>query len=97
MIKPVDMEAYEANRFNCPVHGVQQVCFVCQHLKDGEDLGFIEGAQGTLPDFPIREAWCIECDIVLVVEGDWTDKAWEHAMMKPVCELCFEEIKKKNI
>ena len=44
----------------------------------------------------IKEAWCGECDAVLMEQGEWNDISEGHAQIMGICEGCYNEIKRRN-
>jgi hypothetical protein len=87
----------EAEPYECPVHGSRKPAFVCRHLEKGSGLGFIEGAEWPGAEEQINEAWCIDCDTVRAEQGGWNAVAQNHASLRAVCDLCYEEISMRNL
>jgi hypothetical protein len=58
----------------CPEHGAQPATYVCQHLlqtlRDSKPRGFFCANDGS--EYP--DAWCHECEQMLVAAGgEWTE------------------------
>ncbi|GAA5441897.1 hypothetical protein Misp06_00058 [Microbulbifer sp. NBRC 101763] len=84
------------SRMECTKHGLQKPAFICSHLQHGVNLGFIEANDNPDPEFPFREAWCHECDTVLMAEGEWNDISEGYAQIMAICEGCLNEIQVRN-
>ncbi len=84
------------SKMECKNHGLQKPAFICQHLQYGEGLGFIEATENSDPEYPFKEAWCRQCDKVLIEQGEWNDISESHAKIMVICEGCYFEIKKHN-
>lgn len=80
----------------CARHGDQRPAFICRHLRCGEGIGFHEADGDPDPEWPFKNAWCGECDKVLLAQGEWNDISEAHAQPLAICEACYEEIKQKN-
>ncbi len=80
----------------CPTHGDRLPAFICKHLQYGEGLGFNQPDDPPEEDWPFQNAWCDECDKVLIEEGEWNDRSEGFAQIMAICEGCFEEIRKRN-
>jgi hypothetical protein len=70
--------------------------FICQHLQFGENVGFNEDDEPFDPEWPFRNAWCDECDKVLLQQGAWNDVSAGFAGIMVICEGCLEEIAGRN-
>jgi hypothetical protein len=82
----------------CPVHGVQDETFVCQHivqtLLDGVARGFHWSGEGQSAR---PHAWCSSCNAVLEEAGwEWTREAEEFAHVKLLCGRCYDDAKCLN-
>lgn len=85
------------SRMECRFHGTQKPSFVCHHLKNGIGLGFHEPEGEPDPDVPFKNAWCSECDRILLDQDDeWNDVSEGFAQVQVICEGCFEDIRKRN-
>jgi hypothetical protein len=80
----------------CRAHGKETVAFVCQHLFSGSDLGFNWSRNPDEPDAQCPDAWCDACETVWQEQGEWNEHAMALANIKPVCYLCYEEIREHN-
>ena len=81
---------------DCSRHGQRRLAFICKHLQYGENVGFNEGDDEFDPEWPFKNAWCSECDKVLMEEGEWNDISEGYAQIMAICEGCYEEIKERN-
>jgi hypothetical protein len=79
----------------CPTHGAdREEAFVCKHLLNGENLGFVISEEE-----PVRhpDAWCTSCDrFRLDNGGDWSEELTKAIDIKLVCGDCYEAIRRKN-
>jgi hypothetical protein len=85
----------------CNVHEKQRVAFVCKHLIGKNRVGFNEAFE-TFENMELGEdddfqAWCDDCEIERLKEGEWNETAMEFANIKLVCEKCYFEIKELNL
>lgn len=80
----------------CARHGTHRPAFICQHLQFGEGIGFNEDDEPFDAEWPFRNAWCDECDKVLLREGEWNDVSEGFAKITLICEGCLEEIRSRN-
>lgn len=84
------------NKVECGVHGKTSATFICQHLSNGEGLGFNMGFDPKKPDDLYPDAWCDKCDEVLEKEGEWNDASEAFADIRLVCSGCYCDIRDKN-
>ncbi|MBB2145386.1 hypothetical protein GM921_07820 [Pedobacter sp. LMG 31464] len=85
----------------CDIHEYKRIAFVCQHLNHTSKIGFEEAFE-TSEDMELMEeedfqAWCNECEVVRLKEGEWNDKSMEFSGIKLVCEKCYFEMKELNL
>lgn len=85
----------------CSIHDYNRTAFVCRHLNNTTKVGFEEAFE-TSEDMELMEdedfqAWCSECEIFRVKEGEWNDKSMEFSGIKLVCEKCYFEMKELNL
>ncbi len=80
----------------CERHGINKPSFICKHLQHGVGIGFNEPNEEPDPEYPFKEAWCNECDTVLMEQGEWNDISEGYAEVMAICEGCFNEIKERN-
>lgn len=80
----------------CRCHGERRPAFICKHLQYGEGLGFNQPNEALEEDWPFQNAWCDECENVLLAEGEWNDRSEGFAGILAICDGCFEEIKARN-
>ncbi len=75
----------------CGGHGWSEPCFVCVHLTQSEGIGFNAGDGDSLrPD-----AWCDECDRLLVGRSGW-EEVEKEPPIKVVCGACYDEFRARN-
>ncbi|OEG73468.1 hypothetical protein BEL05_08625 [Shewanella colwelliana] len=84
------------SKMECARHGLQKPSFICKHLQYGEGLGFYEATDDPDPEYPFREAWCGDCDKVLLEQAEWNDISEGNAQIMPICEGCLTEIQARN-
>jgi len=84
------------NKVECGIHGRRSIAFICQHLSNGEGLGFNTGYDPENPDALYPDAWCDKCDEVLDKEGEWNDASVAYSDIKMVCTGCYRNIREKN-
>jgi len=53
----------------CSCRGRQQPAFICQHLLDGELLGFFQPDEPPTGDELWEQAWCEACEAVRMQAG----------------------------
>lgn len=84
----------------CEKHESGLIAFVCQHLIKGNNLGFHEAFESNPLIEPEPEddyqAWCDQCEIERLKEGEWNEKSMAYADIKIVCNECYFEIKERN-
>ncbi len=89
----------ENKKVDCFNHGLRNQAFVCQHLICGDAKGFWEPFDSDptrqYPDGELN-AWCDECDKILMKEGDWNEKSETFAQIQLICDECFFQMKKLN-
>ncbi len=84
------------NKVECGEHGSTSATFVCNHLVNGEQLGFNIGYDPEEPDDIYPDAWCDKCEEVLDSEGEWNDKSEKFADIKVLCAGCYIGLRDKN-
>ena len=92
MGEPLNKDSF----MECPRHGIQKPTFICQHLQHGTALGFHEPDNVTDDELPFRNAWCDQCDRILLQQGGWNDTSEAFANPRPICEGCYEVVRKRN-
>jgi hypothetical protein len=93
----MDKPLNKNSRMDCLRHGDQRPAFICKHLHYGEGCGFHQPNGPPSVNWPFQNAWCDECDKVLMKEGEWNDRSEGFADIMAICESCFEEIKQRNL
>ena len=87
----------ENKKVDCFNHGLRNRAFVCQHLICGDAKGFWEPFDSDptrqYPDGELN-AWCDECDKILMKEGEWNEKSETFAQIQLICDECFFQMKK---
>jgi hypothetical protein len=85
----------------CSKHQSGRIAFVCQHLKPGAKVGFVEAFETTegmeLGEDDEFQAWCNECEAAREAAGEWNDTSMAVAQIKVVCEQCYFEMKELNL
>ncbi|HEY7819504.1 MAG TPA: hypothetical protein VIG29_14875 [Vicinamibacteria bacterium] len=89
-------ESEEGDFIDCPEHGSSASTLVCQHLIAGQGLGFHVGIDPEAPDALWPDAWCADCEAVLLREGEWTDAAVAQADFRPLCSSCYQRVRRAN-
>jgi len=87
------------NKVECCDHGLRNRAFVCQHLITSEFPGFWESFDSDSTKKYVDgelNAWCDECDKILLEQGEWNDMSEAFAKIKLICDACFFEMKKLN-
>jgi len=81
----------------CTLHGIKRPAFICAHLQYGVGLGFHQPDETDNDDeFSFQNAWCDECNDILLEEGEWNDRSEGFAKIMAICEGCIEEIRARN-
>lgn len=78
---------------HCPNHGESHATFVCVHLATSDGRGFYYAAS---PDDPRPDAWCYDCDLGLLKEGEWTERLEEAAQITILCAGCYDTVRERN-
>jgi hypothetical protein len=81
----------DSDTIHCDRHGTARNAFVCRHLVGGSGMGFYHSNNGLYPD-----AWCAECDALMMQTGHWTAKAETFAGISIVCHRCYVNIRRRN-
>jgi hypothetical protein len=77
----------------CDVHGASHATFVCQHLARSSGLGFFCYPK---PDDPRPDAWCADCNAVILADGRWNETNEKSAGITLLCASCYDEAKRRN-
>ena len=80
----------------CPQHGTQGSAFICRHLNLETRVGFVEGYDPDDTGGQLYQAWCHECDEVLMREGDWNERSEAFARPRLVCRACYRQMRELN-
>jgi len=83
----------ELKEIECDEHGPSYATFMCCHLVTGSGLGFY---CATEDDDPYPDAWCGECDQVLLEEKGWNDRSEAFAHIMVVCHNCYLDARARN-
>lgn len=81
----------------CRIHGRKRPTFICKHLQYGKGIGFHQPDSSPESDWPFQNAWCDECNAILLKEGEWNDTSERFAGIIAICEGCFDDIKERNL
>jgi hypothetical protein len=81
------MAEADDDTIHCERHGPARAAFVCQHLVHGSGLRFRHSDNGPFPD-----AWCSDCDALMMRTGHWTAEAERVAGIKIVSQRFIERI-----
>ena len=87
------------NKVECCDHGLRNRAYVCQHLVTSEFTGFWESFDSDSTKIYNNDelnAWCDECDKILLEQGEWNDISEAFAGIKLICDVCFFEMKELN-
>ncbi len=74
---------------DCAEHGQREATFVCQHVVNGQGLGFHQGFGEDDPDAVFPDAWCDGCEAVRNHEGGWNERSEAVASIKILCSGCY--------
>ncbi|WP_020476507.1 hypothetical protein [Zavarzinella formosa] len=85
------MSEADDETIHCDRHGPAKMAFVCQHLVGGSGLGFWCTDNGPYPD-----AWCGDCDDLMMQTGEWTEEAEKIAGIRVICHHCYVNIRRRN-
>jgi hypothetical protein len=77
----------------CDEHGSSHATFVCHHLIEGSGLGFF--CDDTTDD-PRPDAWCGECDEVMMADGEWNEENEKFAQITLLCGSCYDKVRTRN-
>lgn len=83
-------------KVRCRTHGESFATFVCQHLAHGVGRGFYSSDDGSGTD-PCPDAWCAECDTVMMAKGHWDEESEAFAGITLLCAGCYEIVKQRNL
>jgi hypothetical protein len=79
----------------CERHGERRATFVCQHLLNGTDKGWITVESGD-PKRP--DAICARCDAAWhAAGGEFTDAIRELIRIRVVCASCYDELRERHL
>jgi len=90
IIKNMDDEREE---IECDEHGPSYSTFMCGHLVTGSGLGFYCSVED---DDPYPDAWCAQCNKVMLEENGWNDRSEAYTQIKLVCHHCYSNVKSRN-
>jgi len=68
---------------------------LCQHLiaEDGKDYAKVLVKPG---DDDYETSMCIDCETLLLENGEWGDELYEFAQWKLFCRECYEKVLNKH-
>jgi hypothetical protein len=85
----------QTKKVTCGAHGVSYPAFVCHHLAEGgEGKGFFWAEDAS--DDPCPDAWCAECDKVMMSRGGWDNESEGFAQVTMICAGCYQATKLRN-
>ena len=97
----IAMGEWANKQVHCKEHGPLRPAFVCQHLvhalrsSDSGPIGFFQpDPEG--PDDDDLQAWCGNCDQVLLRVGEWNDESEGTAGLTCICSGCFDRLGKSQ-
>lgn len=84
----------EPRIMNCGTHGEDVAAVVCRHHIDTLDrvAGFVENSDD--PDD--LQAWCDDCEVFFLAEGDKTAAFREFNNFAVVCTQCYVLLKSRH-
>lgn len=77
----------------CGEHGLSYATFVCRHLAHGSGRGFFYNDD---PDDSRPDAWCAECDAVMMADGGWNEENEKSAGITLLCAGCYDQAKERD-
>jgi hypothetical protein len=83
-------------KIECPIHGLNDSAYVCQHLNLTDKIGFIETYDPQNPCSEILQALCQKCDDVVMEEGEWNARVESYTKIKLICIECFAQMREFN-
>lgn len=83
----------QTEEVECDRHGLSHATFVCQHIAQGSGLGFFFYLN---PEDPRPDAWCAECNAVMLADGGWNEENEKSAEITLLCAGCYDEVKRRN-
>lgn len=87
----------EAKRKDCGEHRDCQPVLACQHLANGgTGLGFNLSSSSDDSDRLWPDAWCDDCERVLVAEGEWNEEALDYADFHLLCDAHYDHARRAN-
>ena len=84
-------ELTKNSKVDCVEHGLLRPTFVCRHLLDRTGVGFNTPDDPPDSEWPFKQAWCDECDKMLMRVGEWNDESEGFAGITMICENCYEK------
>jgi hypothetical protein len=85
----------DSKQVSCEIHGKATTTFVCSHLASHP----VQSWHSAFPsdDNPWPDAWCDECNIVFLREGEWNDKNADGVDLKILCHFCYERAQGSSV
>ncbi len=81
----------------CAEHGVSPGCLICRHLPGQRGRGYFAIPFEPAEPDEAAQAWCEDCDRVLVREQGWTDAADRQADWRLYCTGCYEDCLRAHV
>jgi len=83
----------DAETVECLEHGTSQRTYVCRHVAQGSGKGFFFYSD---PDNPRPDAWCAECNAVMLADDGWNEVNEKAAEITLLCGVCYDNAKLRN-
>src|SRR5262245_11876750 len=85
----------EFETLDCSEHGEAYTTYVCEHLVK-DPVQHWHAAHPSDED-PWPDAWCTQCNVELLKEGEWNEKNEEGLVVKILCHLCYEAAQGRSV
>ncbi len=82
-------------KVNCKVHGRNEACMICSHLIKEEGKAFAKVLVRP-EDEDYETAMCVDCETLLLDDGEWSEELEKFAEWKLFCRKCYENTIKKH-
>ncbi len=85
----------ERDKIECERDGQGYESFMCRHLFENPTQGWY--SREPTSENPWPDAWCAECDVVFMRDGQWTDDNSSCTEIKLLCNFCYERRRAQEI